>query len=395
MTAMKKLTLLLALTFTLIQVSVQGFSQTRSMSDKYKTIYYTSIEDAERKLIQYQDERRSKGICDDNNTMSCFPYEMFESLVKSDERTIKYDFNLSEIYETSSADGRLKLYNWVYGSYVINGEDSDGILTYLSNGRYLFSESTLSDDGFRDLVVPTDTYRIETIALDDGTPIFLFFANHRYAVCYDEWVSAYILSESSIEPYHLFALDGELASTVSRITSSGGYYDGGVEYADGSLMVSQEGYCPFEDWSPIASGYQDVYTFNGQRFVYTATKYDEDVPLDINLRNFKHNIVCLEFLPWKIRIDYMPDGTYRYASWKNKEMSKSPDLIINNGEYRSISVDKGWGGKLMEFVFNNNGYEYIVSYEIVEYNRFNDLTPISLVVRQNGKVLLDLKYKES
>ena len=76
-------------------------------------------------------------------------------------------------------------------------------------------------------------------------------------------------------------------------------------------------------------------------------------------------------------------------------MSESPDLTIKNGEYRFTKVDKGWGGKLVEYIFNNNGYEYIVSYEIVEYNRFNDLTPLSLVVKQNGKVLMNVKHKES
>ena len=94
---MKKLLLLLALTFTLVPVYAQELSQTRSMSDKYKKIYYTSIEDAERKLVQYQNERRSQEISDDDNhSTSYFPYEMVKSLVKSDERTLTYNFNLSE-----------------------------------------------------------------------------------------------------------------------------------------------------------------------------------------------------------------------------------------------------------------------------------------------------------
>lgn len=393
---MKKLLLLLALTFTLVPVYAQELSHTRSMSDKYKKIYYTSIEDAERKLVQYQNERRSQEISDDDNhSTSYFPYEMFKSLVKSDERTLTYDFNLSEIDEISSADGNVKLYNWIYGNYATTGEDSDGILTYKSKGRYLYCESEESTEGYHILVVPTDTYRIETVTLEEGEPIYLFFASHRVAVCHDEWVSAYIISGSSMEPYHLFIFDGELSTKVRRITSSGGCYSGGIEYSDGSLMVSQEGYYPFESWPPTASGYKDIYKFNGRRFIYNESKYDEEVPLNITLRNFKHNIVCLEFLPWIIRIDYMPDGTYRYASWKNKEMSESPDLTIKNGEYRFTKVDKGWGGKLVEYIFNNNGYEYIVSYEIVEYNRFNDLTPISLVVKQNGKVLMNVKHKES
>lgn len=370
--------------------------QNRYMSDKYKKIYYTSIEDAERKLIQYQNERQSNEIRDkDKYSTSYFPFEMFMSLVKSDERTMTYDFNLDEIRDISSADGNVKLYNWIYGDYGTTGEDSDGILTYKSKGRYLYSESETSSEGNHFLVVPTDTYRIETVMLDEGYPIYLFFASHRIAVCYDEWVSAYILCDSYIEPYHLFKLDGKLTSTVKCCTCSGGQYNGGIEYVDGILMVSQKGHSHFDRWPPIASGFNDIYKFNGQRFIYTETKYDEQVPLYIKLRNFKHNIVCLEFLPWKIRIDYMPDGTYRYASWKNKEMSESPDLTIKNGEYRCTKVDKGWGGKLVEYIFNNNGYEYIVSYEIVEYNRFNDLTPISLVVKQNGKVLMNVKHKES
>lgn len=61
---MKKLLLLFALAITLVTAYAQELSHTRSMSDKYKKIYYTSIEDAERKLIQYQNERRSKEISD-------------------------------------------------------------------------------------------------------------------------------------------------------------------------------------------------------------------------------------------------------------------------------------------------------------------------------------------
>ena len=393
---MKKLLLLLALTITLVSAYAQEPSHTRSMSDKYKKIYYTSIEDAERKLIQYQNERRSKEISDnDNYSTSFFPYDMFTSLVKSDERTLTYDFNLSEIDEISSADGNVKLYTWIYGNYATTGEDSDGILTYMSKGRYKYYESKEAYDGSHDLVVPTDTYKIETVTLDEGSQIFLFIANHRVAVCRSEWVSAYIISGSSMEPYHLFNLDGELSSTLKCVTSSGGYYDGGIEYKNGSLMVPQEGFFHFADWAGIPSGYKDIYKFNGQRFIYTETIYDEVIPLYNKLRNFKHNVVCLEFLPWKVRIDYMPDGKFRYASWKNKDMSATPDLIINNGEYKFTEIDKGWKGKLVDFVFNNNGYEYIVSYEIVEYNRFNDLTPIGLVVKQNGKVLMNVKHKES
>lgn len=77
---------------TIVPLYVQELSHTRSMSDKYMKIYYTSNDDAERKLIQYQNERRFKEISDnDNYSTSYFPYEMFVSLVKSDEKTFMYD----------------------------------------------------------------------------------------------------------------------------------------------------------------------------------------------------------------------------------------------------------------------------------------------------------------
>ena len=392
---MKRLLLLFALTFTFVPVYSQDQGQNRSMSDRYKKIYYTSIDDAERKLIQYHEERCSDEIRDNDHCTDFFPYDMFKSLVKTDERTLTYDFHLNQIDEISSADGNVKLYKWIYGVYATTGADSDGILTYTSKGRYLYRESEEDDEGYYSLVVPTDTYNIETVTLDEGYPIYLFFAAHRITSSFDEWVTAFNLSGSSLEPYHLFVLDGEITTTVNRYTGSGGCYDGGIDYKDGLLMVSREGHSPLDTCSPFASGFQDIYKFNGQRFIYTETRYDEEVPLNIKLRNFKYNVVCMEFLPWKIRIDYMPDSTYRYASWKNKAMSEVPDITINNGEYRFTKVEKGWGGKVVEFTFNNKEYEYIVSYEIVEYNRFNSLTPISLVVKKNDKVLMIVKHKES
>ena len=392
---MNKFLLIIAIICFIAPAHAQETTQVKYIADKYKKIYYTSIEEAERKIIQYHKERVAQEISDYEIYQTFyFPYEMFKSLVRSDERTLQYDFDFGEVDEIWASDGTLKLYSWSYGDYATYGEDRDGIVTYKSKGQYLYHESEETPDGYRNLDVPIDAYRIETIISPEGYRLFLFFSCHRIAVTFSEWVTAYIISNALIEPYHLFIYEGELTSTLRRNTSSSGYHEGGIEYKNEMLMVSQEGWLPFDSWPPIASGYTDVYKYNGQRFVYTETVYDEKVPLYTKLRNFKHNVVCLEFLPWKVRIDEMPDGTFRYASWKSKDMSEAPDLIIPNGEYGETEIDKGWQGKIVSFTFKNNGYDYIVSYEHVEYNRYYDLTPISLVVKHNNKVIMNINHKD-
>lgn len=74
----------------------------RYISDKYKKIYYTSIEDAERKLIQYQDERISQEISDDDNfSKSCVDnlealtgIDFFAEQVDDFEKQVKATYNL-------------------------------------------------------------------------------------------------------------------------------------------------------------------------------------------------------------------------------------------------------------------------------------------------------------
>ena len=140
----------------------------------------------------------------------------------------------------------------------------------------------------------------------------------------------------------------------------------------------------------MASGYIDVFTFNGNRFAYKETIYDNDIPLNNALRNFKSTVVTLDFKPWKIRIDQMPDGSFRYVSWKNKDVSAIPNVVINNGKRISTQIDKGWHAEEIKFIFKNYSFEYIVTYEHTQYNRFDEISPTRLIVRQNGKILLNI-----
>ena len=90
----------------------------------------------------------------------------------------------------------------------------------------------------------------------------------------------------------------------------------------------------------------------------------------------------------------MKNGTYRYSSWKNKKFSEKPDIIINNGLLLdSINENKGWGSVKEKYIFENNGYYYIISFGRTVYNRFISIEDATLVVKHNDKTLMELKAK--
>lgn len=138
-------------------------------------------------------------------------------------------------------------------------------------------------------------------------------------------------------------------------------------------------------WATFTKGGMKMYRLN-----VVQTKESNIYQLDLHedVRSFSANIASLEFAPWKIRIDMLQDGSYRYASWKNKELSEKPNIVIGNGRYTSTKVNKGVKGEIVEFLFYNYGFEYIITYENVSYGSYDKTTPISLVVKNKGKTIM-------
>ena len=102
--------------------------------------------------------------------------------------------------------------------------------------------------------------------------------------------------------------------------------------------------------------------------------------------------MTLDLKPWIIRIDLMPNGSYRYSSWKNTDISTTPVMVINNGYRQSpIEGDKGFKSFKEEFIFHNGQYFYIVAYEMVILNGRYEKQSSSLTVKKNEKVLMQIK----
>ncbi|MCF6407308.1 hypothetical protein L3C95_30720 [Chitinophaga filiformis] len=150
------------------------------------------------------------------------------------------------------------------------------------------------------------------------------------------------------------------------------------EVFDDSLVKSIVTSAPGKDWQKM--GWRGLMLRNGQLWLnedgkLIAVNYqsaaegkkrallvDKDRKLVYSsLKDFKRPVCLVETGKFRVRIDEMSDGTYRYASWslKNKQSDK-PDLIIENGEF----IPEGTGGN-HRYEFKNNGYVYNCSFTVL------------------------------
>ena len=80
----------------------------------------------------------------------------------------------------------------------------------------------------------------------------------------------------------------------------------------------------------------------------------------------------------------MPNGAYRYASWKRpKTTSDAPDMILNRGTENIIQNTYDYDCTY-KYVFRNNEYSYILSCNFAELYAV-------LVVKKNSQVLMRIE----
>ena len=100
-----------------------------------------------------------------------------------------------------------------------------------------------------------------------------------------------------------------------------------------------------------------------------------------SLKKFEAPILILTTAKFRVRIDRLRRGVYRYASWPiKKKMTEKPDLILKNGEL----IAEGSGGN-HHYKFVNGKYSY---YCIITVMGRDDAPPASLKVMKGNKELL-------
>lgn len=144
------------------------------------------------------------------------------------------------------------------------------------------------------------------------------------------------------------------------------------EVFDDSLVKLISNSSPEDDWRPV--GWRGIMLLNGvvwldydgrlitinyQSALESKMRQNiiatEKSKLHESIRKYKEPVHILKTKKYRIRIDELENGKYRYVSWiKNKKITDNPDLVINNGE---VEFD-GSGGN-HHYTFTNDGYTYI------------------------------------
>src|SRR5262249_42797373 len=102
------------------------------------------------------------------------------------------------------------------------------------------------------------------------------------------------------------------------------------------------------DGKLIAVNYQSKAEFNKKEELIKQEKSQ----LHESLKEFKTPIHILETSKYRVRIDDLGNGNYRYASWPlNSRMSDKPEIIIEHGEFK----------------FDGSGGNYIITFKNGEY----------------------------
>jgi hypothetical protein len=128
---------------------------------------------------------------------------------------------------------------------------------------------------------------------------------------------------------------------------------------------------------------------------YNGTYSEEEnvqAGLHEELCNFYRNIAILSNDSWTVRIDEMPDGSYRYASWKDKKTTEAPDLVMSEGIHDTATeYDENEGYiTLAQYIFSNDAYSYKVSW--VDDYSFTNNNPKNwkITVTKNDELVLTI-----
>jgi len=166
------------------------------------------------------------------------------------------------------------------------------------------------------------------------------------------------------------------AKLINEITSSNPLKDWSDMGWRGIMLNQGEVWLDF-DGKLLAVNYQSEFEAKVKAQLINAEKSN----LHETIKDFKKPICILETTKFRIRIDEMSDGSYRYASWTLKnQMTEKPDLIIQNGIY----IPEGSGGN-HTYEFKNGNYTYDCSIIILGEE---DSPPARLIVYNGEKEVL-------
>lgn len=405
---MKRLCVFVILLCCLTPILV-GQQHVKSMYDGEKRIYYSSVAEAENKLVEY---------IQTHNTLNEFPSKLFVDLVLNDDRCFYHDFNklieasagvtIRQLRIKTSDDGKLRLYSWdadggTMSCYtgITSYKNENGIHAYASpigEDWYTFDEK---DSYIQKGLISCGVTKIVTLPCSNGNNVYVVFTHSSASnIMQTSTLNAYKIDSNGIKSVQIFPKESEYTSSISYYRDPSQAFITGIMLENNELIIPET----MESENPYGAtritGRNIVYKFDGEKFKFYKTGYGEN--LYKGLCNYSYNIIIINASPWIIRIDKMPSGAIRYASWKNKQEIEEPDLIISNGycassELRENKYAGTWGvqvSKDEKYIFQNNEYFYEVSWKYEGGSEFTRLHSWKLIVKRNDKVLMTLTQEE-
>jgi hypothetical protein len=349
----------------------------------------SNLQKAELKLVKL-------GEKDEGNFASAL-----RKLILSDTSTISYSFqqlvDSGYVSITTSQDGNLRFYDWVT-DYSRECVFFDAAFQYRSNGKvYAFEHFPADYDENNNYIQPEENTdygcsarKIHDVKINGKTYYLVEFWTRydgRHGV---GGINAFTIENDKLKSVNLFKTKTETLNSISIEYCFADWYfransDDLYDWLFAFDNKTKTLYVPLID-DNIAFGFVTdqylLYTLMGDYLEYTG-KYG-GFWLYPSIRKFNHLVGIYETKGFKIRIDDLGNGYYRYVSWsKGKTMAEKPDLIIENGS----RIDD-WRQTLnpyYEYIFENKEYTYIV--------HFAESGKKYLNVQQNDKVILREEIK--
>lgn len=145
----------------------------------------------------------------------------------------------------------------------------------------------------------------------------------------------------------------------------------GIMFNNGELWLDYDG-------KLIALNYQSAFE---RKKIETLVNGSKEL-IHESIKEFEKPILIMGTKRFRVRIDQLSNGKYRYASWSIKsEMSEAPDLVLKNGTV----IHEGSGGN-HRYEFYNGIYTYVCSINNIGAD---DTPPGELIVYKNDKSILN------
>ena len=166
---------------------------------------------------------------------------------------------------------------------------------------------------------------VGTVTSTKGTTIYLS-ENFNMGV---SSVAAYVKQDGKYVPADVFKVRKHTRSVIASVKydtwistcPESGFFH--FNKADNTL------YIPLIDDYLSGGDKYIVYRFDGEHFVYKGK--DAGYWLHQSIRNFDILYALGKTKDFIVRVDRMPDGSFRYASWNaNKTMKDKPNIILYN-----------------------------------------------------------------